>query len=211
MAPVGPTVPPWLAALADRVPTMSAVEMNHVEPPAGGGKQSAVLILFGDGPSGPDVLLIERSGDLRHHAGQPAFPGGAIDAGDDGPVAAALREAVEETGLDPAGVDIVAVLPTLWIPPSGFFVTPVLAWWREPSAVSAVDPAEVAAVLRAPVSVLVDPANRFRMRHPSGHLGPAFEVDHLLVWGFTANVLDRLLELAGFAVAWDHTQVRDLD
>jgi 8-oxo-dGTP pyrophosphatase MutT (NUDIX family) len=203
-------LPPWLAALADRVSTLTAVELNRVAPPAAGGRQSAVLILFGAGPSGPDVLLIERSDDLRHHAGQPAFPGGAIDAGDDGPVGAALREAVEETGLDPAGVDIVATLPTLWLPPSGFFVTPVLAWWRAPSAVAAVDPAEVAAVLRAPLSALVDPANRCRVRHPSGYLGPAFEIDGLLVWGFTAGLLDRLLELAGFAVPWDHTVVRDL-
>ena len=66
-----------------------------------------MLVLFGDGPDGPDLLLIERARDLRSHAGQPAFPGGAIDPGDVDAVGAALREAAEETGLDPAGVDVV--------------------------------------------------------------------------------------------------------
>jgi hypothetical protein len=102
------------------------------------------------------------------------------------------------------------VLPTLWLPPSRFMVTPVLAWWRAPSAVSAVDPVEVAAVLRAPVRTLVDPSRRHRMRHSSGNIGPVFDIDGLLVWGFTANLLDRLLDLAGFAVPWDDGSVREL-
>ena len=54
------------------------------------------------------MLLIERAADMRSHAGQPAFPGGAVDATDAGPVATALREAQEETGLDPAGVEVFA-------------------------------------------------------------------------------------------------------
>ena len=70
-----------------------------------------MLILLGEGPAGPDVLLIERSADLRSHAGQPAFPGGAADPGDDGPVGTALREAQEETGLEPDGVEVVASSP----------------------------------------------------------------------------------------------------
>ena len=77
-----------------------------------GGRPGAVLVLFGEDPdAGPDILLIERAHDMRSHAGQPAFPGGAVDDDDSGPVAAALREAVEETGLDPAGVDVLAELP----------------------------------------------------------------------------------------------------
>src|SRR4029077_3086221 len=97
-------------------------------------------------PHGPDVLRIQRSAHLRSHAGQPAFPGGGVDPGDDGPVGAALREAAEETGLDTDGVDALAVLPDLWVPPSANVVTPVLAWWREPSEVSPADEYEVASV-----------------------------------------------------------------
>ena len=80
---------------------------------------------------------------MRSHPGQVSFPGGSIDADDASPAAAALREAEEETGLDPAGVEVLATLPELWLPPSNFAVTPVLGWWREPGPVSVVDPAEV--------------------------------------------------------------------
>jgi 8-oxo-dGTP pyrophosphatase MutT (NUDIX family) len=167
-------------------------------------RPAAVLVLFGEGPEGPDVLLLQRSADMRSHAGQPAFPGGRIDPDDDGPVAAAVREAQEETGLDPSGVEVLATLTDLWVPPSGNLVTPVLAWWREPSEVGAVDPAEVEAVARVPVADLVNPANRLVVRHPSGLRTPAFRVAGMLVWGFTAAVLDWLLDAAGWAVPWDH-------
>jgi 8-oxo-dGTP pyrophosphatase MutT (NUDIX family) len=202
--------PPWLQSLVDGAATISPEELSRFLPPPEGGRESAVLILFGEGPEGPDLLLIERSSHLRSHAGQPAFPGGAIDPEDDGPVAAALREAVEETGLNPAGVDVLTSLPALWLPPSGFVVTPVIAWWREPSTVSAVDETEVAAVVRVPIAELADPANRFRVHHPSGWIGPAFGVRDLLVWGFTAGLVDKLLMLGGWEQPWNDADVREL-
>ena len=76
---------------------------------------------------------------MRSHPGQVSFPGGSIDATDASPTAAALREAQEEVGLDPAGVEVLATLPELWLPPSNFAVTPVLGWWREPTPVAVVD------------------------------------------------------------------------
>ena len=145
-------------------------------PPATGGRPSAVLVLFGDGPNGPDLLFIQRSDGLRLHAGQPAFPGGAIDDGDGGPVGAALREAAEEVGLDPGGVDVVGTLPEVFIERTGFRVVPVLAWWRKPSAVAPVDAGEVAAVERVSVAELADPATRLMLRMPSGRSSPAFRV-----------------------------------
>jgi 8-oxo-dGTP pyrophosphatase MutT (NUDIX family) len=205
------THPGWLDPLVQAVRDLKAEHLSRFLPPEDGGRESAVLILFGEGVHGPDVLLIERSPHMSSHAGQPAFPGGAIDPDDDGPVGAALREAEEETGLDPEGVEVLATLPPLWLPPSGFVVTPVLAWWREPSEVSAVDPGEVAAVVRVPISELTDPANRLRLRHPAtGWVGPAFEVRGLLVWGFTAGLLARLLEAAGWEQPWDTDRVMDI-
>lgn len=205
------TLPGWMAPVAGLARRVRGEDLSRFLPPeGGGGRESAVLILFGEGPAGPDLLLIERAATLRTHAGQPAFPGGALDPGDAGPEAAALREATEETGLDPAGVEVVAALPPLWLPPSNFVVTPVLAWWRSPSPVRPVDPAEVAAVERVPVAELADPANRLRVRHPTGYVGPAFRVRGMLVWGFTAGLLDRLLALAGWERPWDAGRVEEL-
>ncbi|HET7529604.1 MAG TPA: CoA pyrophosphatase [Mycobacteriales bacterium] len=204
------TAPGWLGPLLEAVRDPQRVAWSPLVGPDPAVRRSAVLVLFGEGPAGPDVLLIERSPHLRSHAGQPAFPGGGIDPGDDGPVGAALREAREETGLDPAGVDVLTTLPELWVPPSGNLVTPVLAWWREPSDVVPADEREVAAVARVPIADLVDPANRLTISHPSGRMGPAFEVADMLVWGFTAGVLDRLLALAGWEQPWDRDRVAEL-
>ena len=204
-------LPAWLLPLAEALPSVRPEQVSRFLPPATGGRRSAVLICFGEGPSGPDVLLIERAATLRSHAGQPAFPGGAQDPDDDGPVGAALREATEEVGLDPASVEVLGTLPDLWLPPSGFVVTPVVAWWREPHAVSAVDVAEVALVARVPVADLTDPAHRLQVTHPSGWAGPAFDVGGLLVWGFTAGLLDAVLRLGGWERPWDRDRRRELD
>ena len=209
-------LPAWLRPVADLVAGARAEDLTRFTPPDSGGRGAAVLILLGESQSdgetdpGPDVLIIERAADMRSHAGQPAFPGGGVDADDAGPVDAALREAEEETGLDPAGVAVFGTLPDLWVPVSGYVVTPVLAWWRNPTPVSAVDPAEVASVHRIPVAELVDPANRVRVRHPSGYVGPGFAVRGLLVWGFTAGILDRLLDLVGWSRPWDRDRTVDL-
>jgi 8-oxo-dGTP pyrophosphatase MutT (NUDIX family) len=204
----GEPVPAWLRALAAAARTMEISPL--LVPPPAVGRPSAVLVLFGDGPGGPDLLFIQRSEGLRLHAGQPAFPGGAIDAGDGGPVGAALREAVEEVGLDPGGVDVVGTLPEVFIPRTGFRVVPVLAWWRRPSAVAPVDVAEVAAVERVSVAELADPATRLMVRVPDGRTTPAFRVRGMLIWGFTAALVDRLLALGGWEKPWDPGVVTDL-
>ena len=206
-----PGLPQWLDTLAAALPGVQGRDLTRFLPPAEGGRQSAVLVLFGDGPAGPDLLLIKRSLLLRSHAGQPAFPGGAQDPSDADPTACALREAQEEVGLDPDSVEVLCVLPALWLPPSGFVVHPVVGHWTTPHPVGVVDANEVAAVVRAPLAQLVDPANRLQVTHPSGFTGPAFEVDDLLVWGFTAGLLDKLLALGGWAQPWDHNRRRDLD
>lgn len=204
----GEPAPRWLRDLAAAATAMEVP--RALRPPADGGRRSAVLVLFGDGPHGPDLLYIQRNAGLRRHAGQPAFPGGAIEDTDDGPVTAALREAAEETGLDPSGVDALAALPELFIGHSQFRVVPVLAWWRVPCAVHPADEDEVAAVERIPVATLADPGHRFMLRNPSGRLGPAFHIGQMLIWGFTGLLTDRLLALGGWELPWDPTSTRDL-
>ena len=203
--------PQWMAHLTAQLGHLKPEFFSRFLPPDEGGRQSAVLILFGPGAGGgEDVVLTERSQRMRSHAGQVSFPGGSLDPTDSGPVAAALREAQEEVGLDPAGVQVVAELPALYLPPSNFVVTPVLAWWAWPSPISVVDRAEVARVLRAPLSELTDPARRFTITHPSGFVGPAFDVDGLLVWGFTAGLISKVIELAGLERSWDRDDKRPL-
>jgi 8-oxo-dGTP pyrophosphatase MutT (NUDIX family) len=204
-------VPPWLRELPAAVRSLRAADLTGFPEPAGARpRPAAVLILFGEDETGPHVLLLERSFDMRSHAGQVAFPGGAQDRTDPGPVAAALREAHEETGLDPSGVRVLATLPALWLPPSNFTVTPVIGWWQTPSAVYAVDAAETASVHTVALGELLDPSNRATVRHPSGHLGPAFLLGDLVVWGFTAGLLSRLFRVAGWELPWDDTVVIDL-
>ncbi|MEV5442825.1 CoA pyrophosphatase [Streptomyces sp. NPDC052644] len=209
-------LPAWLEPVAKAARTIEPEQLSRFLPPPEGGRQAAVLILFGEGERGPELLLMERSGTLRSHAGQPSFPGGALDPEDGdpatlGPLRAALREAEEETGLDPSGVQVFSVLPRLYIPVSGFVVTPVLGWWRQPSPVGAVDPAETARVFTVPVADLADPANRSTAVHPSGYKGPAFLVESALVWGFTAGLIDRLLHFAGWEEPWDRGRQVPLD
>ncbi len=203
-------VPDWLAPLVRALPGITGEQMSRFLPPPEGGRHSAVLALFGEAERGPEVLLIERAVSMRSHAGQPAFPGGALDVGETA-VGAALREAGEEVGLEADSVEVLGSLPDLWLPPSGFVVTPVVGWWRAPHEVRVVDPAEVGAVHRVPLAELVDPAARLVVVHPSGWLGPAFEVGELLVWGFTAGVLDRLLHFGGWERPWDRGRRRQLD
>jgi 8-oxo-dGTP pyrophosphatase MutT (NUDIX family) len=202
-------LPSWLRRLALAAPNLRVPP--QLRPPAATGRPAAVLVLFGETrEGGPDLLFVQRSAGLRKHAGQPAFPGGAIDPADGGPVQAALREAAEETGLDPAGVQVVAVLPELYIARSDFLVTPVLGWWRAPCPVAPGDPGEIAAVARIPVAELVAPANRLSIRYPAGQRGVAFSAGGMLVWGFTAMLVDRLLALGGWEQPWDAGRLTEL-
>lgn len=200
--------PLWLAGVAAALPGITADQLTSFRvPPGSRARAASVLILLSDGHRGPEVLLLQRASDMRAHPGQVAFPGGGRDSTDADPAATALREAEEETGLDPAGIDVLGVLPALWLPPSNFLVTPVVAWWRHPVAVRAVDPRETASVHGVAVGDLLDPANRGRVHHPSGYVGPAFLVADLLVWGFTAGVLARLFAIFGWERDWDEQRI----
>jgi 8-oxo-dGTP pyrophosphatase MutT (NUDIX family) len=203
-------LPAWLEPIRRGAAEIQGEDLSSFLPPEGAAtREGAVLLLFGMGPDGPDLLLTERAHDMRSHPGQVSFPGGAIDPGET-PQVAALREAEEETGLDPSGVQVFGVLPTLWLPPSNFAVTPVLAYWREESPTRVVDPREVHAIYRVPIAHLVDPANRVGVRHPRGWTGPGFLMgadNDVILWGFTAGVVSRLFEYVGWEQPWEASRV----
>lgn len=187
-------------------------------------RRSAVLILFGALDRQPaahgahtvppqlDVLLTRRADGMRHHAGQIAFPGGGAEPEDRDAADTALREAAEETGVDPRGVDVLGSLQPVHIPVSNNLVTPVVGWWRRASAVAA-DHAESVEVFRAPVAEMLDPAARGTsvLRHGgTTYRGAAFALGpHLgghLVWGFTGMTLASLFDELGWSVPWNPRQ-----
>ncbi|GAA4117625.1 NUDIX hydrolase [Enteractinococcus coprophilus] len=181
-------------------------------------RQAAVLLLFGALDDRPatfqrtivpqelDVLLTQRSMALRNHPGQVSFPGGGVEPQDDDEVDCAIRETYEETGVDPTGIIPLGKLPELPLPVSNFRVTPVVGWWQHPNEMITTE--EATRVFRVPVGDLVDPKLRVTAvatdRSANQRFGtPAFTVGGTLVWGFTAMILDRVLELLGWAEPWD--------
>ncbi|WP_246081689.1 NUDIX hydrolase [Nocardioides litoris] len=209
-----PGLPAWLRPVEAAMHSISVHDLTRFQVPddADGVRRSAVLMLFGEGPAGPDLLLTERAHHMRSHPGQVSFPGGSLDPGET-PRQAALREAEEETGLDPAGVDVLGELPELWLPPSNFGVTPVLAWWREPSPVSVRSPDEVHEVYRVPLAELRDPAHRIVVPGPRGWSSPGFLIGpdkDVILWGFTGGIVARLFEYLGWIEDLPDAPRRDL-
>jgi len=194
----------WIADRLDPIATYdpevgamsSDFDLNpDLVPRRGGLSLAAVLVALVEHEDGLTVLLTRRADTLRSHTGQIAFPGGRCDPGE-APWSAALREAQEEIGLDPADVTL-AGLSTSYQTGSGFHITPVVGFVA-PGAPLHANPDEVADIFEAPFDFLMDPGNHQRrfMEAADGARRNFYAMPYQdrLIWGATAGMLRALYE-----------------
>jgi 8-oxo-dGTP pyrophosphatase MutT (NUDIX family) len=171
-----------------------------LEEEAGGITPAAVLVAVVDRAE-PCVILTLRPETMRKHPGQISFPGGRIDPDDDGPIAAALREANEEIALPPECVDVIGIADR-YRTITGFEITPVLGIVA-PGIELTPHPGEVAAIFEAPLHYILDPAHQhIRTMDWNGMERTFYEIDYegRRIWGATAAMivnLGRRLALGG--------------
>ena len=185
-----------LRALARSGGTSSDSALNPgASGPGTAKKEAGVLVPLIERTSGVHVVLTKRAAHLSSHPGQIAFPGGKRDVGDADISATALREAHEETGLDPSLVQILGQLPAHETV-TGFNITPTIGWIRTPWVVKA-DPGEVAEVFEVPLSHVMMVRNfQVQSRHWRGQRRSYYCVPYgpYYSWGATARILRGLAD-----------------
>jgi 8-oxo-dGTP pyrophosphatase MutT (NUDIX family) len=159
-------------------------------------RPAAVLLGLVDRPGGPHIILTQRTAHLRDHAGQISLPGGRMEPDDAGPAEAALREALEEIGLEPGKVELLGGLRH-YDTVTGFRIHPVVGWIEPPVALTP-DPYEVEEVFELPLNFALDPANHRRDSYDRNGVKRHFYVlpyQHRYIWGATAGILVNFARL----------------
>lgn len=185
-----PEPDPVAAALAELPPGIAAKWFTAPLVPA------AVLVPLVPHASGMTVLLTQRTAHLKDHPGQISFPGGRVEADDQGPLQTALREVHEEIGLGPDLVQVAGYLKPLAVV-TGFAVTPVVGF-VEPGFQLTLDEFEVAEVFEVPLAFFLDDANLTRsVRNVRGTVVPVVEYQYreYRIWGATAQMLQGLIRI----------------
>jgi 8-oxo-dGTP pyrophosphatase MutT (NUDIX family) len=180
-----------------RAATRGDHDLNPGEtPPSAALRPAAVLVPLIDHAGGMTVLLTQRTAHLSAHAGQIAFPGGRIEAGDADEIAAALRETEEEVGLPREQVGIIGRLDT-YVTGTGFEITPIVGIISPPYPL-AIDPFEVAEAFEVPLAYILDRRNHNQMERESAGRTRVFFVlpyQGRNIWGATAGMLVNLAEV----------------
>jgi 8-oxo-dGTP pyrophosphatase MutT (NUDIX family) len=195
--------PDWLRARLASPPVWTP-EMtgDRIRLRQGPPRPAAVLVPIVLHQAAPTVLLTQRTGHLREHSGQVAFPGGRFEPSDGSPTRTALREAEEEIGLEPSRVEILGSLPD-YLTGTGFRVTPIIGLVRPGQALRP-DPNEVADVFEVPLRFLMNPRHhQRRLVEVSGShrvfwampWRPEPHRDEYFIWGATAGMLRSLYRL----------------
>ena len=156
-------------------------------------RPAAVLVLLIDDPEGPLLLLTERAAKLRNYPSNLVFPGGAVEPGDNGPVATALREANEEVGIDPDAVNIIAMLSPIALPATGFVVTAVVGWCARLELTGVVNSDEVAAIVQLPLDEFSGTSIRVQRVGAGDGARSSLSIDGTAVGAMTAAVIDLLV------------------
>ncbi|MEM8534035.1 MAG: CoA pyrophosphatase [Chloroflexota bacterium] len=189
----GPPIPHEQLLL---VTDMEGRHLRRLDPPTDVvSRKGAVLLIFYPDSHDLRIPLTVRSNTLPTHRGEVSLPGGATDPDDDGPTATALREGYEELGIDPESIDIWGTLSPLYIPPSNFYITPVVGFSKHHPHMQ-VNTAEVQEVITVTVRELLDPQRvvvEQWQRQGIALQVPFFAIAGHKVWGATAMILSELV------------------
>ena len=171
-------------------------DLNPDMHPSGSLVPAAVLVPLVPRQAGMTVLLTQRTDHLHDHAGQISFPGGRIEISDTSPADAAIRETVEEVGVEPHRIELIGELDP-YVTRTGYAVTPVVGFVLPPFTVRP-DPFEVADVFEVPLGFILDPANL--QRHSRVYEGKerhfyALPYEERYIWGATAGMLVNLAQV----------------
>ena len=161
-------------------------------------RKAAVLLGLFDQEGEPTILFIRRSSTLRAHSGEIAFPGGGVDQTDSSPIMAALREAQEEIGLDPARVEVLGVLQPVFTVVSNYLVIPVVAFLPRGLGTLQLQESEVTEIILAPLHDLTNPDifhTEEWMRVVRTRTVYFYDYGSYRIWGVTARILNELLEM----------------
>jgi 8-oxo-dGTP pyrophosphatase MutT (NUDIX family) len=188
-----------VALLRKRLEPVERVNMlsDAVEGQLPDARKAAVLLGLFDQEGAPTILFIRRSSTLRAHSGEIAFPGGGVDPTDSSPIMAALREAQEEIGLDPARVEVLGVLQPVFTVVSNYLVIPVVAFLPRGLGTLQLQASEVTEIFLAPLHDLTNPDifhTEVWMRAGQARTVYFYDYGSYRIWGVTARILNSLLE-----------------